>query len=126
MTDRSILNALMRGTRCKCPCCGAGPIFEGYLTTRPRCPNCGEDMSHHRADDAPPYIVTLIVGHVVVAVMLTYEMAYAPPMWLHAAIFLPLTIIMSLGLLRPVKGALIGFQWAAGMHGFAPDGERWM
>lgn len=125
MTDRSIVDALLRGSQCKCPNCGKGSLFRGFLTPLPVCASCGEDLSHQRTDDASPYIVMMIVGHVVVALMLLYEIAFTPPMWQHAAIFLPLTVAMSLVLMRPVKGSLIGFQWAAGMHGFDPDGERW-
>ncbi len=125
MTDRSILHALKHGALARCPSCGEGPIFDGYLTVRTACPCCGEDLSHQRADDAPPYIVMMIVGHVVVGLMLGFEIAFKPPMWEHAAIFLPMTVIMSLVLLRPIKGGLIAFQWASGMHGFGPDAERW-
>ena len=125
MTDRSIFHALKHGASARCPSCGKGPMFKGFLKVRDVCPACGEDLSHQRADDAPPYIVMMIVGHVVVALMLGYEIAYTPPMWQHAAIWLPLTVAMSLVLLRPVKGGLVGFQWACGMHGFGPDGERW-
>lgn len=125
MTVRSIFHALKHGACARCPSCGEGPMFEGYLTVREHCPACGEDLSHQRADDAPPYIVMMIVGHVVVGLMLGYEIAFTPPMWQHAAIFLPMAVAMSLVLLRPVKGGLVGFQWASGMHGFGPDGERW-
>ncbi|MEM0909031.1 MAG: DUF983 domain-containing protein [Pseudomonadota bacterium] len=124
MTDRPVTPALLRGARAKCPNCGEGNLFEGFLTVRETCPHCGEDLSHQRADDAPPYIVMFIVGHVVVAIMLYYEILMTPPLWVHAAVFLPLTVVMSLALLRPVKGALVAFQWAKGMHGFSADGER--
>lgn len=125
MTDRSILEAMTRGFIGRCPSCGEGAIFRGFLKVNDHCPACGEALHHHRADDAPPYIVILIVGHVVVGLGLSYEMASMPPMWVHAAIFLPMTVAMSLALLRPVKGALIGLQWAIRMHGFHTDGERW-
>ena len=125
MTPRSMPEAVKRGTQARCPKCGEGALFEGYLTVRDTCPACGEALHHQRADDAPPYIVMLVVGHVVVGLMLFYEMLYQPPLWLHAAIFLPLTVILSLAMLRPVKGALVGFQWAKEMHGFSVDGERW-
>jgi len=122
---RSMFRSLQRGASARCPSCGEGQLFDGFLTVRDTCPSCGEALHHQRADDAPPYIVTFVVGHVVVALMLYYEIFVHPPMWQHAAIFLPMTVIMSLALLRPVKGGLVGFQWAKGMHGFGPDGERW-
>lgn len=125
MMPRSMVRSLQRGANAKCPKCGEGRMFEGFLTVRDTCPNCGEALHHQRADDAPPYIVCFIVGHVVVGTMLYYEVLVHPPMWLHAIIFLPLTVVLSLALLRPVKGTLIALQWAKGMHGFGADGERW-
>lgn len=122
MIERSVLTAILRGARGHCPNCGIGPMFTGFLTVRDACPDCGEALHHHRADDAPPYVVMFIVGHVVVGLMLFYEIVYTPPMWQHALIFLPLTIVMSLVLLQPVKGALVGLQWANRMHGFGTEG----
>ncbi|WMS42733.1 DUF983 domain-containing protein [Acuticoccus sp. MNP-M23] len=125
MMPRSMLRSLQRGASAKCPRCGEGPLFDGFLAIRHTCPSCGEALHHQRADDAPPYIVCFIVGHVVVGLMLYYEIFVHPPLWQHAAIFLPMTVILSLALLRPVKGGLVGFQWAKGMHGFGADSERW-
>lgn len=124
MTDRSLISAMIRGARRRCPACGAGAMFDRFLKVHERCPACAEELHHHRADDAPPYVVMFIVGHVVVAAMLWYEIAYHPAMWLHAAIFLPLTVLLSLALMQPVKGALVGLQWANEMHGFDPQEKR--
>ncbi|KZK81102.1 hypothetical protein PsAD13_04044 [Pseudovibrio sp. Ad13] len=121
--DRNTGEAVLRGMRCKCPSCGIGSVFDGYLSVKQSCDNCGEELHHHRADDAPPYFTIFIVGHVVVALAMWVEMAYVPPMWLHMAVWLPLTIIMSLSLLRPIKGALVGLQWALRMDGFATAGK---
>src|SRR5690606_36733457 len=88
----------------------------------PACPRNGEDLSHHRADDAPPYFTILIVGHVIVSLLLGVEMEYRPPIWVHLALWLPLTVLMSLALLPPIKGAIVGLQWALYMHGFHPSG----
>ncbi|WP_306303359.1 DUF983 domain-containing protein [Pseudovibrio denitrificans] len=101
--DRNTGEAVLRGMRCKCPSCGVGSIFNGYLSVKQSCDNCGEELHHHRADDAPPYFTIFIVGHVVVALAMWVEMAYVPPMWLHMAVWLPLTLIMSLAFLRPIK-----------------------
>jgi uncharacterized protein (DUF983 family) len=87
-------------------------------------PSCGEELHHHRADDAPPYFTIIIVGHVVVSLLLAVEMAYRPPLWLHAALWLPLTVLLALVLLPPVKGVLVGLQWALLMHGFDPNAEE--
>lgn len=99
-------------------------MFRRYLKVADHCPACGEALHHHRADDAPPYFTIVIVGHVVVGLVLAVEMAYRPPLWLHAALWLPLTVLLALLILPSVKGALIGLQWALLMHGFDPDGEE--
>lgn len=122
--ERSVLLSLLRGARLSCPACGKGAMFRRYLKVADSCPACGEALHHHRADDAPPYFTIVIVGHVVVGLMLAVEMAYRPPLWLQAAIWLPLTLLLALLLLPPIKGALVGLQWALLMHGFDPDAEE--
>ncbi len=122
MRPRSLQTALARGAKGKCPQCGKGGMFDGFLGISHTCSHCGQELHHHRADDAPPYVVMFIVGHVVVALMLWWEQTAPPPLWLHGAVFLPLTVVLCLALLRPVKGALVGYQWANRMHGFAPQG----
>lgn len=118
---REIWPAIVRGAKAKCPACGIGSMFEGYLTVRHACPHCGEELHHHRADDAPPYFTIVIVGHIIVSLVLAVEIAYHPPFWVHAILWGPLTLISSLALLRPIKGALVGYQWALYMHGFDPN-----
>ena len=109
--------ALARGALCRCPSCGAGPLFAGFLALRPRCAACGIPLGRIRADDAPPYFTIFLVGHIVVPLMLLVERASAPPLWLMAAIFLPLTLVLCLLCLRPVKGATVGVMLAFGMIG---------
>ncbi len=116
--DRNIAQSMWRGLRTRCPHCGEGGMFRAYLKVADECSSCGEVLSHQRADDAPPYFVMMIVGHIIVAAVLGVEIEYAPPLWLHAAIWIPLTIALSLALLPPVKGAIVGLQWATRMHGF--------
>ena len=82
---RSVLTSLLRGAKLTCPSCGKGAMFRRYLKVADECPSCGEELHHHRADDAPPYFTIVIVGHVVVSLLLAVEMAYRPPLWLHAA-----------------------------------------
>jgi uncharacterized protein (DUF983 family) len=82
------------------------------------CGRCGEDLSHQRSDDAPPYFTMVIVGHIVVPIMLAVALNTSWSNFTHLAIWLPLTLILTLVLLRPVKGATIGLQWALYMHGF--------
>ncbi len=118
VAERSVWQSLSRGARLRCPSCGKVKIFRAYLKVNDICPNCHEELHHHRADDAPPYFTMLIVGHVIVGGVLALEQSHAPPTWVHAAIWLPLLLIMSLALLPPIKGALVGLQWALRMHGF--------
>ena len=128
--QRDMRSALLRGLRCRCPNCGRGKLFRAYLKVADRCAVCAEDFSHHRADDAPAYFVILIVGHLVVPLVLVVEEVFGPPYWVHALLWLPLIIGLALGLLQPVEGAIVAWQWAHFMHGFdrtAPldDPEPW-
>lgn len=94
-------------------------MFRAFLKVADACPACGEELHHHRADDFPAYLVIVIVGHIVVGLTLVVEATFAPPLWLHALIWLPLTTAMALALIQPVKGLVVGFQWEHGMEGFA-------
>ncbi len=109
---------IIRGLRGRCPKCGEGRLFRAFLKVADNCPACGEELHHHRADDFPAYLVIVIVGHIVVAMVLGVEVAYAPPLWLHALIWLPVTTALSLALLQPIKGAVVAVQWQHGMEGF--------
>jgi uncharacterized protein (DUF983 family) len=120
---RPMWAALRRGFLGRCPNCNRGRMFRAFLKVADHCPACGEVLHHHRADDAPAYFVILIVGHIVVPSALITEVALAPPYWLHAAIWLPLTIGLAIGLLQPIKGAIVGWQWGNYMHGFDPRAE---
>jgi uncharacterized protein (DUF983 family) len=117
---RDVWGALLRGLRGRCPACGEGRLFRAFLKVADHCPACGEAMHHHRADDAPAYFVILIVGHIVVPLALLIETEYALSYLTHALLWVPLTVGMSLALLQPIKGAIVGVQWAARMHGFNP------
>ncbi len=99
----------------RCPICGQARIFQGYLTVTPVCANCGAPLGLARADDAPPYFTIFIVGHVIVAGMLILEKTCTPPLWVHAAIWLPLTVALAMLLLRPIKGATVGLMFKLGM-----------
>jgi len=116
--------AMWRGFKMKCPHCGEGHLFGRFLKVVDHCDACGESYSAQRADDLPAYLVIVIVGHAVVPALLALETAYAPPYWLHALIWLPITLISSLALLQPVKGSVVGLQWQIGMHGFQESKRR--
>lgn len=104
---------LMRGWRRKCPHCGEGAMFKGYLSVRGECGSCGQAFEPLRADDAPPYITMAIVGKVVVSGLLALEIYAHPPTWVHLAIWLPLATFMTLGLLPYVKGATMAAIYCA-------------
>ena len=122
-TPRPLLQAMMRGLRGKCPHCGEGRLFTAFLTITPQCEHCGEDLHHHRADDLPAYLVVVIVGHVLVGAFMSVETVTTLSTWQHLAIWLPLTVVSALALLRPVKGAVVGLQWALYMHGFGGEDD---
>jgi uncharacterized protein (DUF983 family) len=115
---RPVLPAIGRGLRRRCPNCGRGKIMTRYLKVVANCPSCGEDLSHHRADDAPPYLTIVVVGHIIVPLILFVETRWHLPTTVHMAIWLPLTLLLSLVLLPSMKGAVVGLQWALRMHGF--------
>ena len=104
----------------KCPNCGIGSVFTSYLKVAHACSNCGEELHHQRADDAPPYFTILVVGHVIIPMVLAVEMAFHPALRVHAALWLPMTLIVAMAALPLIKGALVGHQWALYMHGFDP------
>jgi uncharacterized protein (DUF983 family) len=118
--SRHAWTALLRGWRGRCPNCGEGRLFHTFLKVADECPACHQHLHHHRADDAPAYFVILIVGHLVVPLALAVETAYELPYWLHALLWVPLTLGLALALLQPIKGAIVALQWANRMHGFNP------
>jgi uncharacterized protein (DUF983 family) len=115
---RDVWSAVKRGLRGRCPRCGEGRLFRAFLKVDDHCSVCGQDFTPHRADDLPAYLVIIIVGHIVVPIALMIETNYSPPVALQLAIYLPFTFFASLLLLQPVKGAVVGMQWALRMHGF--------
>lgn len=108
-----------RGLRGRCPRCGKGKLFQGFLTLRPRCESCGLDFSFADAGDGPAVFVILFAGGVVVFAALMTEIAFQPPYWVHAVLWLPLVLLTTLGPLRPLKGLLIALQY----HHRAAEGK---
>jgi uncharacterized protein (DUF983 family) len=103
--------AALAGLSCACPHCGKGRLFEGFLTLRPRCEMCGLDYDFADAGDGPAVFIILFAGFIVVGAALVTEVVYRPPYWVHAALWLPLIAILTLGPLRPMKGLLIALQF---------------
>ncbi len=120
---RPVMPAIKRGLMCKCPSCGEASAFNGYLEIKQTCEICEEELGNHQADDFPPYITIFIVGHIIVGLILMVERSTEMSTGMHMAIWIPLTIILSLALLRPIKGAVVGLQWALRMHGFGGGDE---
>jgi uncharacterized protein (DUF983 family) len=104
----SVLSASLRG---RCPRCGKGRLFRGYLTVGSSCSSCDLDFSRFEAGDGPAVFVILIVGAIVAGGALIMEVALQPPYWVHALVWGPALVILSLGFLRPLKAALIVLQY---------------
>ncbi|MGH6741528.1 MAG: DUF983 domain-containing protein [Bradyrhizobium sp.] len=117
----TVTESALRGLACKCPRCGKGKLYAGFLTLRPNCEACGLDYAFIDSGDGPAVFVIMIAGAIVVTAALITEVKYQPPFWVHAALWLPLTVVLALLLLPCVKGALVALQWALRMHGFDPD-----
>lgn len=109
--DRSPPPPISTGLRGRCPRCGRGRLFKGFLSLKPRCEVCGLEYAFADSGDGPAFFVMSIVGLVVVALAMWVEFAYEPPMWVHMALWLPLTVALSLALVRPLKGAMIALQY---------------
>ncbi len=110
--QRSTLSAMLKGAKRCCPNCGERRLFSSYFKIAPTCTHCGVIFSDYRADDGPAYFTIFVVGHIIIPAMLVMEQAYAPPNWVHMALWLPLTVILSLAFLPLIKGAVVGLQWA--------------
>ena len=105
------VNPTMAGLRGKCPRCGEGALFEGYLNLAKKCNNCDLDNDFIDSADGPAVLVILVAGFIVVLMALLVELYYMPPYWVHAILWLPLGILIPLGMLRPLKGLFVGMQY---------------
>jgi uncharacterized protein (DUF983 family) len=104
-------NPLLAGLAGRCPNCGEGYLFDGFLKVAPRCEACGYDLSKADSGDGPAVFVILIAGFLVAFAALFTEVAYHPPVWVHLVIWLPLTLVVCLALLRPLKGVMLAAQF---------------
>jgi uncharacterized protein (DUF983 family) len=105
------LSPALTGLTCRCPRCGKGRLFQGFLNVRPRCEACGLDYAFIDAGDGPAIFVILLAGFVVVGAALVVEFKYAPPFWLHAVLWGPLILLTTLLPLRHMKGLMIALQY---------------
>lgn len=116
--DRPTKPAIWRGLQCRCPNCGEGSLFDGYLKIADECPACAEELSHHRADDGPAYLTILIVGHVLAFLIHFIWSKFQPEPMVMATVLTVLCVALSLFLLPRMKGMVVAIQWANRMHGF--------
>ena len=115
------VSVLKAGLLSRCPRCGRGRLFAGYLRVAPRCGNCAFELGQHDSADGPAVFVMFIVGGIVVALALWLEITHEPPYWLHAVLWLPAVTIGSLVLLRPVKALMIALQYRHRAAGFGDE-----
>jgi uncharacterized protein (DUF983 family) len=113
--------ALWRGCRGLCPVCGKAPLFAGFLRVRPACSACAAPLGEIRADDAPPYFTVFIVAHLVIGLLVLCERNFSLSIATEMMLFLPSTLLATLALIRPVKGATVGAMWKLGFMSPAAD-----
>jgi uncharacterized protein (DUF983 family) len=109
--DHSLRTAARRGLAGHCPRCGEGALFSGFLKVAPRCDKCGQDFTFADSADGPAFFVMSISGFIVVIAALVVEVVYQPPYWVHALLWVPLILVLTIAPLRPVKGLLIALQY---------------
>jgi uncharacterized protein (DUF983 family) len=114
MTEHATWTGIGRGFCRRCPACGRGALFRGFLTIQPHCPSCGAYNTAYPSDDLPPYLTILIAGHLIVPSLLWLDSTFAPALWIQFATWLPLTTLLTIGLLPFVKGGAVGLCWATG------------
>ncbi|WP_298910783.1 DUF983 domain-containing protein [uncultured Aliiroseovarius sp.] len=117
--EREMKPALRKGWAKRCPNCGTGKLFQGYLKVHHDCTVCGEELHHQRADDGPAYLTIIVVGHIMAPLLHVFYVHVVSDPLILATIFTVGTVAASLYLLPRFKGFMIAFQWAKRMHGFA-------
>ena len=121
--DRPVWPAIWKGFKNRCPNCGQGRLFHRWLKVTSNCPNCDEELFHEKSDDLPPYLTIVIVGHIVVTLILIVESRVVWSLTTHLLLWIPITSIMTLAMLQPIKGGVVGLQWALRLFGFG-GGEQ--
>lgn len=116
--ERPLWRSIRRGLLNTCPACGSGRLFKGFLKPVDGCAACETDLTPQRADDLPPYLVIVVVGHVLLTAYMMTDHLLPQALWVQFVIWLPLTVLLALLIIQPIKGGVIGLQWALRMHGF--------
>ncbi|WP_099866172.1 DUF983 domain-containing protein [Pararhizobium haloflavum] len=122
--QRRLLPAILNGLKGRCPNCAEGRLFRAFLKPVDSCSSCHEELHHQRADDLPPYLSIFIVGHIVVGGYMFGERLVDLNSWQHLGIWVPITLAMTFAMMQPIKGGVIGLQWAARMHGFGGEPDK--
>lgn len=117
MTDYPRLSTLKTGLACRCPRCGKGALFKGYLTLRTECPECGLSYGFADPADGPAFFVMTAVGLVGMILLMAFDFIVHPPIWVHAVVTLPILVALCMGCLRPFKAWLVAEQY---VHKAAP------
>lgn len=108
---------MWRGAKGACPRCGKSHLFRGFLKLVPECNSCGLELGEMRADDFPPYITIVVVGHIVVPGLLFSEKIWQPSISMQLAVWLPITALLTFLVLPRVKGAVVGLMLHLGLRG---------
>lgn len=120
---RNLWLSMVLGAKSLCPSCGKTKLFTTGLKVQDKCSSCQEEFHHHRADDLPAYLNIFVVGHVVVAVMMIAMSWQLISMWSLMGITIAAAILIAVLAMRPLKGIVVGAQWALRMHGFGGHDE---
>lgn len=115
---------LLRGLRGCCPRCGEASLFRKWLKPVDTCPNCAQDWSVQQADDFPAYIGIFVVGHLLAPIVIMMISTFGMSAWLTLAIILPVSVVMLIAMLQPVKGAVIGMLWWWGVGAFKQERRK--
>jgi len=121
--ERPLGRSIKRGMLNTCPNCGSGKLFKSFLKPVDNCAACGEAMYHHRSDDLPPYLTIVVIGHLIIGGYMATDLVWPMPLWLTFTIWTPITVLATLLIIQPIKGGVIGLQWAQRMHGFGGHGD---
>lgn len=105
------LSPFATGLAARCPRCGQGRLFAGYLQVSPACERCGLDLRAADSGDGPAFFVMWIVSAIVVLLAALTEIFFEPALWVHVALWIPLVVLLAVLLLRPIKGLLIALQY---------------
>lgn len=120
LPHRDLRSAIIRGLKGTCPSCGNAPLFGRFLKPVPHCPACGQDWTVQTADDLPAYLVVLVLGHIIVPLVVSVNLRFDVDTWIQMLLWPGMAVLLAGLLIQPMKGAVIGLQWARRMQGFAP------